>query len=178
MSNLLRRPLGALACALLLCAFGTPAHATDYQLADGRVHFDVPAGWPQIMMQTSGNPQFMAFQVPDSFPVGQRVLARATVTVEHMDDATAFKQWVHRRLQRAHQMPGYQALANSADDTVVRYKAVESGVPMRYSERYFLKGHDGIQLRCLRPERSQVDDAWVNAFERGCAQIAASLQGH
>lgn len=177
MPNLLRRPVWAFACALLLGTLGATAQATDYQLADGRVHFDVPVSWPQIMMQTSGNPQFMAFQVPDSFPVGQRVLARATVTVEHMDNAAAFRQWVHKSLLRAHQMPGYQALAGSADDTVVRYKAVESGVPMRYSERYFLKGNDGVQLRCLRPERSQVDDAWVNTFERGCNQIAASLQG-
>ena len=168
------RRAGILICMLLLTAVS--AHAADYQLADGRVRFRVPDAWPQIMMQVSGNPQFMAFQVPNAFPVGQRVLARATITVEHMANVEAFKQWVNQRVQHSHQLPGYQAVSGGMDSSVVRYKAMESGVPMRYSERYYLKGHDGVQLRCLRPERSEVDAAWVVDFDRGCDSIAASLQ--
>ncbi len=161
--------------SLLACANGW---AASYQLADGRVRFQAPDSWPQIMMQASGNPQFMAFEVPDSFPVGQRVLARVTVTVEHMADVDAFKRWVNQRVQRSHHLPGYQAAGGGMDSSTVRYKAMESGVPMRYSERYFLKGHDGVQLRCLRPEQSQVDAAWVAGFDRGCEAIGASLQGN
>jgi hypothetical protein len=167
----------ALFCALLLGAASAGAHATDYQLADGRVHFSAPDGWPQIMMQTSGNPQFMAFQVPDPSPVAQRVLARVTVTVVKMPDGSAFQQWVNQRVQHSHQLPGYESVAQpGSSSNVVRYTALESGVRMSYSERYFLKGLEGVQLRCLRPNRGAVDAAWVSSFDKGCDAIAASLQ--
>ncbi len=153
------------------------ARAAQYQLADGRVRFQVPDAWPQIMVQDSGNPQFMAFQVPDPSPVGRRVLARVTVTVEQMTDLAAFRRWVSQRLAHSQRLPGYQAEAGGrTDPSAARYKAMESGVPMRYSERYYFRAGEGVQLRCLRPARSDVDAAWVVRFDRGCDAIAASLQ--
>ena len=171
------RAAPALLCALLLSAATLSAHATDYQLADGRVRFSAPDAWPQIMMQISGNPQFMAFQVPDPSPVSQRVLARVTITVVKMRNGPAFEQWVNQRVQHSHQLPGYESVAQpGSSSNVVRYTALESGVRMSYSERYFLKGLEGVQLRCLRPNRGEVDAAWVASFDKGCDAIAASLQ--
>ena len=164
-----------LLAALLL--LGARVHAADYQLADGQVRFQVPDAWPQIMMQVSGNPQFMAFEVPNAAPVGQRVLARVTVISEPFADAQAFKKWVDARVAQSHRLPGYQALAGGGvDSDAVRYKAVESGIGMHYSERYYYRAGYGVQLRCLRPASSTVPASWVSQFDAGCRSIGASLQ--
>jgi len=158
----------------LLALVSVPALATNYTLGHGNVHFSAPDNWPMIMEQVQGDPQFIAFQVPDASPSGKRVLSRATVTAHQVDDIAKFRSWVKVRSRRSHKLPGYKAGIHQNFRRFI-YHAQENGLPMRYVERYYFKNGYAVQLRCLRPQHDQSGKAWQSAFDRGCEQIARSL---
>ncbi|HVB85005.1 MAG TPA: hypothetical protein VND63_09040 [Rhodanobacteraceae bacterium] len=163
--------------AALVLAFGGHAAATDYSLAAGSVRFSAPAGWPQIMEKDDGDPQFIAFQVPDPSPTGHEVLARVTVTVHTVSDAQAFKTWVDARLAKARGLPQYKSGDGGTSSSRFTYTAMENGQRLYYRESYFFKGNAGVQLRCVRPLASQAGPAWSADFDRGCTAVARSLGG-
>lgn len=158
----------------LLALVSIPALATSYTLGGGEVHFSVPDNWPMIMEQMQGDPQFIAFQVPDVSPSGKRVLSRATVTAQQVADIAKFRSWVKIRARKSHKLPDYKAGKRQNPRRFV-YHARENGLRMRYYERYYFKNGYAVQLRCLRPQHDQSGQAWQSAFDRGCKQIARSL---
>lgn len=159
--------------ALLLVACGSAA-AADYTLADGRVHFSTPDDWRRIM-QTQGDPEVMAFQVPDPSPTAQNTLARVTVSSTRVADIGDFQRYVAAAMAKARTLPGYHQDAGKSGPTWSTYAAQESGEAQAYVERYYF--HDGVavQLRCVRPAASQAGAAWSAAFDKGCAAVAADL---
>ena len=158
----------------LMLACGGNAFATDYSLAAGSVRFSAPGTWPQIMEKADGDPQFIAFQVPDPSPTGHQVLARVTVSVHAVSDARAFKTWVDAGLAKARGLPQYKS-GSAAGSVRFVYTAMENGQRLYYRESYYFKGDEGVQLRCVRPLASQAGPAWTAAFDRGCDAVASSL---
>lgn len=158
----------------LLALVSVPALATSYTLGSGSVHFSAPDSWPMIMEQLQGDPQFIAFQAPDASPSGKRVLSRATVTAQQVTDIAKFRSWVKTRTRKSHRLPGYRAGTRQNFRRFV-YHAQENGLRMHYLERYYFKNGYAVQLRCLRPQHDQSGKAWQSAFDRGCKQIARSL---
>ncbi|MBD8872968.1 hypothetical protein [Rhodanobacter sp. DHB23] len=168
-----RTALAAVVLAIGLLA-ATPAPAADVSMANGSVSFSTPDGWMEIL-EKDGDPEVRAFEVPDPSPTGQIVLARVTVTVTQVADLDAFRAYQSQAAARATTLTGYRAGAGS-DPGDLSYTAQESGVASSYHERYWFKGSYAIQLRCVRPQQSQAGAAWITAFDRGCAAIAARLQ--
>ena len=163
--------------AVLVLAFGGQAAAAAYSLAAGSVRFSAPAGWPRIMEKDDGDPQFIAFQVPDPSPTGHEVLARVTVTVHTVSDAQAFKTWVDAGLAKARGLPQYQSGARGTGSSRFTYTAMENKQRLDYRESYYFKGNQGVQLRCVRPLVSLAGPAWTADFDRGCDAVARSLGG-
>ncbi len=161
---------------LLLAWVSIPVLAAGYTLGNGKIHFFVPDNWPMIMRQTQGEPQFIAFQVPDTSPSGKQVLSRVTVTMHQVIDIAEFRSWVKAQVHKSHSLPGYQANGKHHSRRFV-YHALENGVRMQYLEQYYFKNGYAVQLRCLRPQHDQSGETWQNAFDRGCQQIAHSLNG-
>jgi hypothetical protein len=166
----------ALAAALLVAG---PVLATDVSMAGGALNYRVPDSWMGIM-QTQGDPEVRVFQVPDPSPTANNTLARVTVTVKQVGDAGGFQQYLSAANTKAQALPGYQPIRGVSDSNgpnVYVYTAKESGEEIHYVEHYWF--HDGraIQLRCLRPASSQAGKAWLDAFDKGCSGVAASL-GH
>lgn len=160
-----------LAGALVLAG---AAHATDVSMAGGSVTFSTPDQWMGIM-ETQGDPEVRVFQVPDPSPNGSSNLARVTVTVKQVGNASEFQQYVASAMSKAKALTGYQAAAGGAADNFV-YTAQENGAQYAYSERYWLKDNHAIQLRCVRPAQSAAGAAWRAAFDQGCDAIASRLK--
>ncbi|MDE2086534.1 MAG: hypothetical protein KGI63_04775 [Xanthomonadaceae bacterium] len=152
----------------------TPAPAAEVSMASGNVHFSTPDGWNEIM-ETSGDPEVRAFQVPDPSATGQTALARVTVTVKQVTSINDFRAFESEASSKANLLTGYKAGA-TADPNNLSYTAKESGVAFSYRELYWFKGSYAVQLRCARPQQSQAGAAWTAAFDRGCAAIAAQLK--
>ena len=170
----LRSTVAAAVLAIGLLA-AAPVPATDISMAGGSVNFSTPDGWLDIM-QTDGDPEVRAFQVPDPSPTGHAVLARVTVTVKQVPDINGFRTWMNQATATAMALPGYQAAAKAPEPNSYSYTAREAGVASSYRERYWFKDGHAIQLRCVRPQQSQAGAAWIAAFDRGCDAIAARLQ--
>ncbi len=160
--------------ALLLAWVSVPVLAAGYTLGNGEIHFSVPDNWLMIMEQMQGEPQFIAFQVPDASPSGKQVLSRVTVTMRQVTDIAKFRSWVKIQVRKSHRLPGYQANGKHYSHRFV-YHALENGVRMQYLELYYFKNGYAVQLRCLRPQHDQSGETWQNTFDRGCQQIARSF---
>jgi hypothetical protein len=161
--------------AALLMVVATAAMATDYTMASGRIRFSTPDGWLRIM-QAQGDPEIMAFQVPDPSPTARDTLARVTVSSQNVADIAGFKNVVALGMDKARTLPGYQPDAAHSGPTWIAYTAQESGEAQTYVERYYLIDGHAVQLRCVRPTASQAGAAWTAAFDQGCAAIATQLQ--
>jgi hypothetical protein len=152
--------------------FAGAAHAGNVTMAGGSVSFSTPDQWMGIM-ETEGDPEVRVFQVPDPSPNGN--LARISVTVKDVSDASSFQQYVAGAMSKAKALTGYQAASGGAADNFV-YTAQENGAEYSYSERYWFKDSHAIQLRCVRPAQSAAGAAWRTAFDKGCDAIAARLK--
>ena len=155
--------------------FAAPsAPAATISMANGSVNFSTPDGWMEIM-ETEGDPEVRAFEVPDPSPTGQTVLARVTVTVKQVTNLDDFRAYQSEATAKATSLTGYKAVA-AADPGNLSYTAQEAGVASSYRERYWFKGNYAIQWRCVRPQQSQSGAAWIAAFDRGCEAVAAQLK--
>ncbi|HEX7815392.1 hypothetical protein [Dyella sp.] len=153
-------------------------HATDVSMADGRISFTTPDSWVGIM-ETQGDPEVRVFQVPDPSPTASNSLARVTITVKQVADAAGYKQYMDAATEKAKGLSGYKAITSTVETrgpSTYEYTAQENNVQFAYVERYWLKGSQAIQLRCMRPVQSQAGAGWRAEFDKGCGAIATSLQ--
>ncbi|HET7358870.1 MAG TPA: hypothetical protein VFJ04_01885 [Rhodanobacteraceae bacterium] len=169
------RRIRKLLLAASLALVATAALATDYTLASGRIRFSTPDSWLRIM-QAQGDPEIMAFQVPDPSPTARDTLARVTVSSQRVADIAGFKNVVALGMDKARTLPGYRRDAAHSGSTWLAYTAEESGVSQTYVEHYYFTEGHAVQLRCVRPTASQAGAEWTAAFDQGCAAIATQLQ--
>ena len=161
-----------IASAMLLAA---SVHAADVSMANGQVHFTTPNGWLDIM-ETEGDPEARVFQVPDPSPTGKNNLARVTVTVKRVPDISSFHQYMGDATAKAMALPGYKAAELPPGPNSNIYTAREDAAQFSYTEHYWFKNGQAIQLRCVRPSQSQAGAAWKAAFDKGCDAVAAQLK--
>ena len=171
--NPLRKPILAIALAAVLMAGAV--QAAEVSMAGGNITFDTPASWMPIM-QTEGETEAQVFQVPDPSPTGKSNLARVTVTVTQVPDISSFHQFMAQATAKALALPGYQQDKLPPVPNSNLYTAQENGTGFSYTERYWFKHGYAIQLRCVRPTRSQAGNNWQAEFDKGCNALAAQLK--
>ena len=162
--------------ALLLA--GTALHATDVSMAGGSISFSTPDAWVGIM-ETQGDPEVRVFQVPDPSPTASNSLARVTVTVKQVVDASDFQAYVNSATGKAKTLSGYKSInsvTNTRGPSTFEYTAQENGVQFAYLERYWMKDNHAVQLRCVRPAQSQAGAGWRSEFDKGCEAVSVGLQ--
>lgn len=165
------RPL-ILSALCALCAAPLLAHATDYSLDDGQVHFSAPDAWTAIMEKHDGDPQFLALEVqePNAPP---DTLARITVTTQHAGDAQAFQKFVNDNVTKARRLTEYHSNDSHPIPSGRRYSATENKQKTDYTEYYYYRSGIAIQVRCVRPAAAQA--AWAATFDAGCSAIAKDV---
>ena len=171
--NLLRKT--ALATLLASAMLASAVHAAEVSMAGGSITFDTPANWLPIM-QTEGDTEAQVFQVPDPSPTGKNSLARVTVTVTQVPDISSFHQFMAQATAKALALPGYQQDKVPPAPNSNLYTAQENGTGFSYTEHYWFKHGYAIQLRCVRPTRTQAGSAWQADFDKGCDALAVQLK--
>jgi hypothetical protein len=148
------------------------AHAADYSLDDGKVHFSAPDAWTALMEKHDGEPQFIALRInePGAPP---DTLARITVTTQHAGDAQAFQQFVKANVAKARRLTEYRSNDAHPVPSGRRYTATENKQKTDYTEYYYFRDGIAIQVRCVRPETATA--AWAATFDAGCSAIAKAV---
>jgi hypothetical protein len=167
-----------LVTALALLTFAATAGAADtadYTFYEHLVKFKAPTDWTVIMEKRSGNPQFMAFMVPDPADQEKNEIAQVTVSAKLMHDSSFFQQQVDLATDKAKQLPGYE-VAEGSDPTVLRYYAVNGNTRYEYRETFYLVTHLFLHIRCSRPLLKDTTQDWTDAYNKGCADIMAALK--
>ena len=162
---------------LLLAALAAPATAQDgaYSLNDGQVSFNVPAGWTAVMQKTDGNPQAIAFQVPDPAAQGSDDAANVTVKTRHLANAAQFGVIVREQIDHARQQPGYEADPTGTDASTHRYHVVRGKTKYFVRDSFQPVGGVAVEVRCQRPLLEATSAAWNAQFDRDCSALVASL---
>lgn len=161
-----------LATFCALCAAPMIAHAADYSLDDGQLHFSAPDAWTPIMEKHDGDPQFLALQVqePGAPP---NTLARITVTTQHAGDAQSFQRFVKTNVAKARRLTEYRSNDSQPIPSGRRYTATENKQKTSYTEYYYFRDGIAIQVRCVRPEAAVAQ--WAATFDAGCSAIAKAV---
>ena len=166
-----------LACAALI-AFATGAsaqNASDYALNDGAVHFHVPASWSAVMEKKEGNPQAVAFQVPDPSAQGSDDSATVTVKTRQLADPSAFAATVQEEFERAKAQPGFEVDPANKNAAVRQYFVTRGKTRYLVRDGAQLAGNVAVEVRCQRPLLAATPAAWNAQFDRDCDAVVASL---
>lgn len=164
-------------CLLALAAGATSAQGrTDFALNDGQVHFRVPAGWTAIMEKTEGDPQAVAFQVPDASAQGSDDAADVTVKTRQLKASADFPALVQDERERASAQGGYQNDASNQDGSIHQYFVARGQTRYRVRDSFYLTGDIAVQVRCRRPLLASTAAAWNTEFDNACASVGASLK--
>jgi hypothetical protein len=158
-----------------LCAM--PAFAQDgtYSLHDGQVSFSVPAGWNALMQKTDGNPQAIAFQVPDPAAQGSDDTASVTVKSRKLANAEQFGVVVREQIDHARQQPGYEPDPAGTDASTHRYHVVRGQTKYLVRDSFQAIGNVAVEVRCQRPLLDATTAAWNARFDSDCGALVASL---
>lgn len=161
----------------LVCAAGVHAQDTrDYTLNDGHVHFHVPAGWAAIMEKHDGNPQAIAFEVPDPSAKGSEDSATVTVKTRQLSGATTFTQAVQEEFDRAKAQTGYASDPSATDASAHQYFVVRGKTKYLVRDSFLLSGTVVAHVRCQRPLLDKTPSAWNSDFDNACNRVVASLK--
>ena len=165
--------------ALLLalpCAGALAQGGTDYALNGGRVHFQVPAGWTAMMEKSEGDPQAIAFQVPDASAQGSEDAANVTVKTRQLKDAGAFAGTVQEELEHARGQAGYENDVSNKDASVHRYFVTRGKTRYLVRDSFWLTGDIAVEVRCQRPLLPATPEGWNATFDGDCDGVVASLK--
>lgn len=166
-----------LSSALLLPAANAFAQGkTDFSLNDGQVHFRVPPGWSAVMEKADGNPQAVAFQVPDSAAEGSDDSATVVVKTRQLKAPAAFPGFVQDEHARAESQGGYEKDASNKNAAVHQYFVQRAKTRYLVRDSYYLTGAIGVEVRCQRPLIEKTPAAWNTQFDSSCDSVVASLK--
>lgn len=165
---------------ILFAAFAAPSAfaqgTTDYALNDGQVHFRVPPGWSAIMEKRDGNPQAVAFQVPDAAAQGSEDSATVTVKTRKLNGSAAFAGVVQEELERSKAQTGYESDASNKDAAVHQYFVTRGKTRYLVRDSFYLTGNVAAEVRCQRPMLASTPAAWNTEFDHACDGVVASLK--
>lgn len=164
---------------LLAAVFASSAVAqgrTDYTLNEGQVHFRVPPDWTAIMEKTDGNPQAVAFQVPDAAAQGSEDTANVTVKTRQLKAAAEFAGVVQDEFERSRAQGGYESDASNKDTSIHQYFVVRGKTRYLVRDSFYLTGTTAVEVRCQRPLLATTPAAWNTQFDSACSNVVASLR--
>ena len=161
---------------LLFAANAFAQGKTDYALNDGQVKFHVPPGWTAIMEKADGNPQAVAFQVPDPTAQGGDNSANVTVKTRLLKGSAEFAGVVQDEFERSKSQPGYENDASNKDASVRQYFVQRAQTRYLVRDHYFLTGNIAVEIRCTRPLLEKTPASWNGEFDRACDGVLASLK--
>ena len=173
------KPIPCLLAVLAAGLLSTAALAqgrTDFALNDGQVRFRVPAEWSAIMEKTEGNPQAVAFQVPDPSAQGSGDAADVTVKTRQLKSPAEFAGAVDEQLERAKGQGGYEKDVANKDTSVHQYFVVRGKTRYLVRDSFFLTGTIAVEVRCQRPLLAATPAAWNAQFDSACDGVVASLK--
>ena len=171
-----------ISCLLLVLASSTLSTVvlaqgkTDYSLNGGQVNFHVPADWTALMEKAEGNPQAIAFQVPDASAQGSDDTASVTVKTRELANAAQFSVVVQDETSRARSQPGYEADGAAGDSSTHRYFVVRGKTKYSVHDSFMQRGDIAVEVRCQRPLLAATSAAWNTQFDGACASVVASLR--
>lgn len=155
------------------------AHAqgkSDYSLNGDQIRFHVPASWTAIMEKADGNPQAVAFQVPDPTAQGSDDSANVTVKTRQLKDASAFAATVQDEFERSKAQGGYETDRSNTDSSVHQYFVVRGKTRYLVRDSFQLIGTIAVEVRCQRPLLEATPQGWNGEFDAACASVVASLK--
>jgi hypothetical protein len=172
------KPMPTLAaCVLVLASFAARAQAAgEFTLHAGQVHFRAPAEWTAVMEKTDGNPQAIAFSVPDASASGSNDSATVTVKSRQLANAAQFATVVQEEFERSKQQPGYASAGSASGSSTHHYTVVRGGTTYDVRDSFTLLGTVAVEVRCQRPVLAQTPADWNAGFDSACAGVDASLQ--
>lgn len=168
----------ALAATLLVLA-SAALHAqgkTDYSLNGDQVRFHVPAEWTAIMEKADGNPQAVAFQVPDASAQGSEDSANVTVKTRQLKDVSEFAATVQDEFERSKAQSGYETDPANKDAGVHQYFVVRGKTKYLVRDSFQLIGAIAVDVRCQRPLLAATPATWNAGFDAACSAVVASLK--
>jgi len=173
----LKTPL--LAAALLAITAGstcaqTPPQ-TDFALNDGKVSFKVPSPWNSVMEKKEGNPQAIAFFIPDPGAQGSEDSATATVKTRELADPSAFAATIQEEFERARSQTGFEIDPANKDAGVRQYFVTRGKTRYRVRDVARLIGNIAVEVRCQRPLLAATPAAWTTQFDADCERVVASI---
>lgn len=158
-----------------LCAMPALAQDGAYALHDGQVSFSVPTGWTALMQKTEGNPQAIAFHVPDPAAQGSDDTASVTVKSRQLANAAQFGVVVREQIDHARQQPGYEADPAGTDAETHRYHVVRGKTKYFVRDSFQAIGGVAVEVRCQRPLLDATTASWNASFDSDCGALVASL---
>ena len=125
------------------------------------------------MEKTNGDPQFMAFQVPDPADKDKNeITQRDRQTRSSCTTRRFFQSQVESRMDKAKQHAGLRAghrgrrirpcCATPRSNGRTRYE---------YRETFYFVSHLFLHVRCSRPLLKDTAQAWIDAYNNACADI-------
>lgn len=168
------RPLALIALAFTSTAFAQGK--TDFALNDGQVRFHVPPTWTAIMEKADGNPQAVAFQVPDPSTKGSDDTASVTVKTRHLKVSAEFAAVMQDELNHAQAQGGYENDAANTNASTHQYFVVRGKTRYQVRDSFIQSGDTSVQVRCQRPLIAATPPAWIAEFDNGCNSVAGSLR--
>lgn len=164
------------ACLFVLGATNLGAQdQANFTLNDGAVRFHAPAAWTAVMEKKDGDPQAIAFQVPDPSTDGSEDAATVTVKTRQLADAAGFAAAVQEEFERARQQPGFATDPANKDASVRQYFVSRGKTRYLVRDRARLVGRIAAEVRCQRPLLASTPAAWNAQFDRDCDAVTASL---
>ncbi|GAA0715423.1 hypothetical protein [Dokdonella soli] len=164
-------------CLLVLIATNALAQGkTDYTLNNGQVHFHVPPSWTAIMEKSDGNPQAVAFQVPDATAQGSDDAANVTVKTRKLKGSAEFASVVQEELEHSKAQSGYEKDASNKDTSVHQYFVVRGKTKYLVRDSFYLTNDIAVEVRCQRPLLAATPAAWNKEFDGSCDNVVASLK--
>lgn len=160
--------------SLLLVGAAPACLAAQFALANGGIRFTVPDGWSRIL-QSPGDPEMQVFQDPDPMARSKDALARVSVISQSVPDIISFQALVNEENNRARSLPHYQLDKQRSSATHFYYTATDGSVEQTYEVHYSLLNGYAVEVRCVRPARTETGTGWISNFDKGCATIAGSL---
>ena len=165
------------ACLFLLLATNAFAQdTTDYKLNNGQIHFHVPPQWTAIMQKTDGNPQAIAFQVPDPTAQASGEAADVTVKTRQLNNAAEYTGVVQDELGRSKAQAGYADDPSNKDASIHQYFVTRAKTRYLVRDSFFMIGSIAVHVRCQRPLLQATPEQWNAQFDRACDGVAASLK--
>jgi hypothetical protein len=128
------------------------------------------------MEKSDGDPQAIAFQVPDAAAQGSEDSATVTVKTRQLHGSATFTGVVQDEFEHARTQAGYANDPAGTDTSAHQYFVVRGKTRYLVRDSFVLSGDVVAHVRCQRPLLDKTPAAWNTRFDAACDSVVASLK--